>query len=502
MTFDFAKYLLKSKFTEERGRFLSAILQSAREGHLCFRSEEPSPLPPLPSILQDKDRYYVQKNWVYETHLLEHVQRLRQQPTPPFYDSSAFTREISQATGLSSEQKGVIQHLFDHTFSVICGGPGTGKTYTAGCFIRLLSKAVDPKMGRRLRVAFTAPTGKAALHLQSSLRSVEGIYYEAATLHHLLRLRPGQTDLTPKQRLDFDVIVVDEASMIDVALLAHLLGVVGNHTKLIFMGDPNQLPPVEGGGIFHEWGALFGKSLTQCMRTQEPRLQASAAAILAGDAEAFFASVDWTEGVDHLYEKIRPTFSSQPMDPKAFLDQSTQFRVLNALRQGPFGTEALNQEILRRMEAECPEGWWWAVPILSTTNQPHLGLSNGSFGVLMGQKKKRFELTRGVAYFAEHEGKSLPTLPPHELSFLLSIHKSQGSEFTEVLAIFPEGSESFGKEVLYTAATRAKKRWEVVGKREVLESLLRKTTVRSSGFSVRWCADVPMSKIAKRVVYE
>lgn len=491
MTFDFAKQLLQSEFSEERGRFLSSILQSAREGHLCFQSNISSPLPPLSCIIQDEDRYYIQKNWIYETHLLKHVKRLREQPVSPAYNAAGFAQELRQETGLSAEQKQVVQHLFDQSFAVICGGPGTGKTYTAGCFIRLLSKAVDPKWGRSLRVAFTAPTGKAALHLHSSVQLEDQIDYEAATLHRLLQLRPGETALFSPRRLDFDVIVVDEASMIDVALLCHLLGAVGNQTKLIFMGDPNQLPPVEGGGIFHEWASLFGKMLTHCMRTQEPKLQESAGAILEGNRDRFFASVDWTEGldadwVDSLYKQIRPVFSSEKIDPSEVLERALQFRVLNALRQGPFGVEALNQEILRRMEIQCPDGWWWAVPILSTANQPHLNLSNGSFGVLIGQKKKRFELAQGVAYFQELLGKPLTHLPPYELSFLLSIHKSQGSEFKEVLAIFPEGSESFGKEVLYTAATRAKKQWKVVGKQEVIESLISKTTVRHSGFSLRF----------------
>jgi len=493
MTFDFAKQLLQSEFSEERGRFLELILQSARDGHLCFQTNTPSPLPPLPSIVQDENRYYIQKNWVYETHLLEHVKRLRERSTSPIYNSNAFIEALAQEEGLSLEQKGVIQHLFDQSFTVVCGGPGTGKTYTAGRFIQLLSKVVDPNLGRPLRIAFTAPTGKAALHLQASFQTTEGVYYEAATLHRLLRLYPGETSLFSTSKLDFDVIVVDEASMIDIALLCHLLGSVGNQTKLIFMGDPNQLPPVEGGGIFHEWASLFGKTLSHCMRTQDPKLQESAAAILAGDSDRFFKAVDLREDfdpgwIDSLYDQIGPVFSEKKMDPGVFLERALQFRVLNALRQGPFGVEALNQEILRRMEAQCPEGWWWAVPILSTTNQPHLNLSNGSFGVLIGQKKRRLDLAKGEAYFEELSGKSLPHLPPYELSFLLSIHKSQGSEFKEVLAIFPQGSELFGKEVLYTAATRAKKQWKVIGKREVLESLISKTTVRRSGFSFRFNA--------------
>jgi exodeoxyribonuclease V alpha subunit len=240
---------------------------------------------------------------------------------------------------------------------------------------------------------------------------------------------------------------------------------------------PHQVPPVDGGRIFHEWTKLFGKKLSLCRRTDNLQLQENGAAILRGDVDCFFASVDWEETfsqdwLDRLYEQINPLISEDPIDPDHCFTQFTQFRVLNALRQGSFGVDALNQEIFRRMEKKCPEGWWWAVPILSTANLPAINLSNGSFGVIIGRKKGRIDLSKGSAYFEEHRGEKSPRLPSYELSFLLSVHKSQGSEFNEVLAIFPDGSESFGKEILYTAATRAKLRWKGMGPKKVIAQLL------------------------------
>lgn len=469
------KYLLGDEFSEKRGRFLQNILQSAKEGHLCLQADELSPLPPLDFIVQDQNRYYLQKNFVYETKLLEAVQKFQTRTIAP---SAVFTEKVLGASDLSDEQKGILLHLFTHPFAIVCGGPGTGKTYTAGKFLESLA-SVKPS----LRVAVTAPTGKAALHLQSVFKGEA----EAATLHRLLKLRPDQTNLSAMELLDFDVVIVDEASMIDVALLAHLVSAIGDTTRLILMGDPNQLPPIEGGGIFGAWASLFGVQLTKCMRTQEPQLLLGASAIVKGDAPQFFEKVPWQEEIssDALYDWICPLIAQEKIDPKMALGALQKRRALNALRQGPSGTEALNRELLKRMDEKCPPGWWWAVPILSTTNLPHLQLSNGSFGVVIGKKGRSLELSQGTVYFEEHlEG--LPVLPPHELSFLLSVHKAQGSEFPEVLALFPEASEAFGREVLYTAATRAKKSLRVVGKKEVLKKLLEARVERKTGFLERW----------------
>ena len=264
--------------------------------------------------------------------------------------------------------------------------------------------------------------------------------------------------------------------MIDVSLFAHLLGAVGDETRLVLMGDPNQLPPIEAGSLFAECADLFGLFLQRGMRMESNAL---ADAVLRGDADA----IPLVETFDE--EKVPLHISADKPDPEALLQQQTHFCVLNALRQGPNGADALNEKVLRRMDQQCKPGQWWAIPILATANLPHVNLSNGARGVLLGQKSHAIDLARGKAYFAETG--FCDFLPPFELGFVLSIHKSQGSEFDEVVALLPEGSENFGKEALYTAVTRAKKRCTIVGKREIIDQMLAKNSRKRSGLKTRLC---------------
>lgn len=484
--------LLEGGASPEVSSFLDSLWQSVKEGHLCWKGKAPLSLPPslleegtslFPKapIVQTQGRYYLQKNWVYETYVIEQVRRLKNRP---FEDVSCLSFDAS----LLPEQKEALVSLFRSPFSVLCGGPGTGKTYTAGVFVQMLASLHTLK--RRYRIALTAPTGKAALHLNATLlaKGLDSarVDVSAFTLHRLLKLRPGEVKLFTPQRLDFDLVIVDEASMMDVSLFAHLLECIGPSTRLVLMGDPNQLPPVEAGGLFKEFAALFGVFLQRSMRTQESSLHKASLAILQNNPEDFFASVAWKETPDleSLIARIAPIIAPKKPDPASVIAHYAKTRVLNALRQGPFGLDAMNHAILEHMERTCRAGEWWAIPILVNANVTHLNLYNGTPGVLIGQKQGKIDLFSGVAYFAEVP---VDSLPPFELSFVLSIHKSQGSEFDHVIAVIPDGSERFGKEALYTAVTRAKKTVEVIGKKEVITSLFQQQSCRVSGFADRFC---------------
>ncbi len=488
--------LMKKQFACQDGSFFVELMQSAREGHLCLEKKEaPLDLPensdenafPLEPVVRRGDRYYLQRNWVYETHICRELARLHQ---PLASKSASF-----DSASLLPAQVRAVEHAMTHQLTVISGGPGTGKTYTAGHMIRALVAASDVK--RLYKVCLTAPTGKAAQHLQSSFLSSDlPVQIQADTLHRVLGLTPGRSKLFSPSMIDADVIVVDEASMIDVDLWAHLLEAVSSQTRLIVMGDPDQLPPVEAGSLFADLADLYGVHLDQCMRTDRKELLELSLAIQKGSVEEVLQRLESGLGlfspldIKALYEKFSPPLFDQEPDPQVCLDFFQRSKILGALRQGPLGIDRLNEFFLQSYQKTFCKGFFWAAPILISSNDPRLGLYNGSSGVLIGPCQTVFNPREATAYFPDPLSNQLRSfspgsLPHYEWGFCLSVHKSQGSEFEKVFALFPEGSEHFGREALYTAATRAKKSLTLAASPRVLSEILRQRCRKRSAILER-----------------
>jgi exodeoxyribonuclease V alpha subunit len=402
-------------------------------------------LPSIPSIVQIGSTYYLQKNYTLEQTCLNEWARLNTaEPLHPINIS-----EIESLTTLTNEQKQAVMIGCNSLVFILTGGPGTGKTYTAGRLLHQLQKCTNAP----LQIALAAPTGKAALTLEKSL----GAHFQgtAKTLHALLGMRGDGSFPERITTLPYDVILVDESSMIDIELMTRLLSTIKTGAKLFLMGDPYQLPPVDGAPIFPALAKNHPNKieLTKCLRAETLELVQFAEAIRQKQPIAPNTSVEFLDPQLKLEDVLAAHLNRFPthaeMPPEELLIAFQKFRILTPLKLGPQGTVAINQWIAKHLQNTN------AIPLLITSNDYRLQLFNGEIGVLI--KKDNY------VHFASGKKLPAPLLPAYELAYAMTVHKSQGSEFDEVLLLLPESKVPISSPLLYTAATRARKKLTLYG---------------------------------------
>ncbi|MEZ5315215.1 MAG: AAA family ATPase [Chlamydiales bacterium] len=402
--------------------FLGDLLKAAREGHFCIRAKRS-----LPSYLfkealvQEKDRVYLKRNWDCEQSFIHHYHRLKSEipsisiPDPEF------------EAVLQLEQKQAILHTFQRSLSLICGGPGTGKTFTAAVLIQKVIPYLKPIVA--------APTGKAAANLRHALDGICDVH----TLQSLLK----------KQYLGYDLVLVDEASMIDADLMTRLFSLINRGSRLVLVGDRDQLPPVETGHLFVDLAKdlTLVSELNKCLRTDLSRITEMARAVKEGRSVEILPIPDFATISHAVFEE--------------------RVSILTPLRHT---VDVLNKKLLK----EGHHRGGHRFPIMICVNDPSVELYNGDVGELIPDEK--------CAYFGK---KRVPEclLPRYDYAYVISVYKSQGSEYDEVMILLPEGSEVFGREMLYTAITRAKKKVTIYGSEEVLRQILEKKEHRLSGLN-------------------
>lgn len=483
-------------------------------------------------LVLDGDRLYLRRYWRHEgtvaRALAARAARVRDDVDEPAL-AAGLARLFGALPDEDDRQRAAAESGVRRDLTVVTGGPGTGKTFTVVRLLGLLALQ-GAATGRALRVSLAAPTGKAAARMMEAIRdglgaldigaeARAGVPLTATTLHRLLRIdprRPVRAHHHADHPLACDVLVVDEVSMVDLALMARLLDALPAHARLVLVGDPRQLASVEAGAVLADAcgdGAPPAALAGSVVRLVRPHrfgagsgIGRLAAAVDAGDAEAAVALLHAGEQ-DLAHVAVSPgardLASTEPAralvvdawraslasgDPAAMLDAVEGFRVLAAHREGGFGVAGLNETIVRWLaqaglvRRDGPEDrWWHGRPFVVTRNDYALELYNGDTGVLVHDARghARAWVRRpdgGVRDLAPAR------LPAHETAYAMTVHASQGSEFARVLLVLPpRPSPVLTRELLYTAATRARRSLAVAGGDDVLRAAVAARTVRASG---------------------
>lgn len=419
-----------ASFSEKPSFFLAYLYYTARNGHLCIIVNKDSIVPEPPSNLKDliindlerypieavqreDNRYYLKRNYECEKQILHHLKRIKESPP-----TLSFSLKESP---LGLEQKLALEKCRDQSLTLISGGPGTGKT-------TLCAELITAFPGH---VAFAAPTGKATANLRKKINKAT-----IKTLHTLVQEGP----------LPYDLIIIDEGSMVEASLMAELFSQIKPGARLILLGDQDQLPPVEEGSIFQDLVERESSNvafLKTCYRAELEEIITKAQRVKTGHSI-----------------KIEPL----PTPEELCHSLNAKTKLLTPLRHGPYGVNALNQILYEKNKNE-------PIPVIITANDRQLNVYNGDLATLKS----------GSIYL--EDGRVLPSylLRSYEYAYVLSVHKSQGSEYDEVMVILPEGSEVFSRHMLYTAITRAKKKVTLYGKEETLHTILNNKFKRYSG---------------------
>lgn len=484
---------------------------------LCDAVGAPGAYTPL--VLDPAGRLYLHRCWRYEQQVAGGI---LSRALPLEIHEIRLEAALDRYFPAVDLQRSAARMALTRRFSVISGGPGTGKTATVA---RILALLLEVAGDSRPEIALAAPTGKAALRLhQSILHAADRLALPdeirgflptgVCTIHRLLGVqsRGGGFRHTRDNRLPCEILVVDEASMVDLQLMASLLEALRDDARVILLGDRNQLASVEAGAVLADicdsavQGGVPVTQLTKSYRFGgDSGIAALSHLINGGESAAAAELLKSGEYPDIIWRPL-PTgrafeaaFSTVVRDgfagyvraasPGEALAELGSFRVLSPLRSGPYGIENLNRLCGTALDSEQNNDppSFRMMPVMITGNNYELGLFNGDTGVVMES-----DGTPAV-WFENPEGgvRHLSTLrlPPFDTAFALTVHKSQGSEFDRVLLILPDHlSEVLSRELLYTAVTRARRSIEIWGTEEVFRQTVDRRTVRKSGLAERLAA--------------
>ena len=496
-----------------------------------------------PLVLDEQERLYVTRYFEHEQVLAERLMVLLQErelrpgeaqwlherlehyfpSLPP--SEARLSAEPSQSV-TPNLQRSAAAAALKQRFCVISGGPGTGKTSTVVKILALLAEQAEQREQPLPVVQLLAPTGKAAARMMEAIgqglerldlpeRIRHSIASQATTIHRALGVLPYNSTRFARGRdfrLRADVVLVDEASMVDLSLMRHLLDALRDDAQLILLGDRHQLASVDAGSVLSELCAALAEpressALVELKKSyrfaEDSGISALAAAIREGRGEesleilrsgrsdlSFGGALDAGGGPSHskALRKLIVEHYGRALalkEPSLVLEGMNRFRVLCAHRRGNLGIESMN-ELIR--EWLCAAGllptsgeFYRGRLVLIRENDYGVGLRNGDVGLAWPDDAGRMQVL-----FAQESGTlralSPAQLPVHETAFASTIHKSQGSEHDVVVVILPnEQSPLLTRELVYTAVTRARRQAHIFGAPEALVVAASRTVTRHSG---------------------
>lgn len=487
-----------------------------------------SPLTRAGVLRLEGSRLYLDRYWREERQVCSDLLG-RAGRRPPEVDESALHAALARLFGPGwAEQRAATERAARQWFTVLTGGPGTGKTASVARMLAVLAEQHRLATGQAPRIALAAPTGKAAARLQESVTREAATLpdldrgqlggLEASTLHRLLGWRRDNSTRFRHHRenhLPHDIVVVDEVSMVPLSLMARLLEALRPSARLVLVGDPDQLASVEAGAVLADIVEGFRRRpeapvvrLTEVHRVRDAATSALAdlaQALRDGDAEAALAlfadgtgpvtMVDPGDagGMAAVRERVARaayavTAAAERDDRDTALSGLEEHRLLCAHREGPYGVSGWNRVVERSLAERSGvtryAEWYAGRPVLVTANDRVLGLSNGDLGVTTrlpdGRLRVVFRLDGSVVPFATTRMAAVETV------YAMTVHKSQGSEARAVTVVLPpEDSPLLTRELLYTAVTRAREEVTVVGTPAAFRAAVARPVQRASGLAER-----------------
>lgn len=500
---------------------------------------------------------YFQRMWQYEQYVAHFFSN-----TPIHKQNVSQIRDVLDGlfpnTNEIDWQKIAAAVAVTSKVSIISGGPGTGKTTTVARILAALIK-LETKHDHNIRIELAAPTGKAAARLTESLGEAMQkmpltdeermvLPNHAKTLHRLLGAQPEsqQFRYNRENRLSLDVLIVDEASMVDLPMMGKLLESLPENATLIFLGDKDQLASVEAGAVLGdicqfadngysearaaELSALTGYSMENytspngptirdslCLLRKSYRFSADsgigqlALAVNDGNISAAQQLLSQPRSDVHSYvQETADDYAKILLDaaenykeyllavkskenPERVLKKFNQYRLLTALRDGPFGVVGLNDKLEKLLHRQglinrpynLLNKHYAGRPVMISRNDSPLGLFNGDIGIILPDEENELR-----AYFQFPDGTIRGVqpnrLPQHETAYVMTVHKSQGSEFAHTALVLPQVySPVITRELVYTAITRAKKELSLYGSPKVLRRAIETPTKRRSGLAIQ-----------------